>query len=658
MFIIIYLQIVFIQSALSKNHSDTDLVHDLEISNVKFGSLRDIFPVYFSLKFSTFNYKYDISFYQTSSTDSRLSKYGKFCRVYQSFRIKVTKLISKRESRSQYTADCVLILSPASYSSLVSKNEIHLEKKFSKMVLINLHVKKKQPDAGELWIGLEVDSEIMEKYKAVRFKINSNLGPRKRQNTANYTLKNGKTYLNVESCLLIDFRVYEMFRLLLNADPYYVKMYLDVRFARVMTVINKIYETFSNSWFEITVEFNQLKVLTELQPILERAYKLRKDPSDLMFKVKDQIVVQKWLNLDECDHVFFIHQFDFAEVIGSAFLTYICNNHLKVSLANIDISHSMEVVMAHELGHNLGASHDNTTYCPEYHLMYPAASSSENSFKASQCTINFLKKGLFTESRILKKEFSCLVETNTNKSVVPALPMRNMPGLMFSKTEQCRFYMKTWETFACKRDRGSICSSLKCYDPVKRDCVSQSGWQFEGTPCDKDKICFNQMCHSMNERLRVIKIDANPTLVLMEREKNERLAFLEKSINNAALACPEGFSTETLAFKKWFYLIKNKIFFTCDQMMYINPNTIESETKLILSSICCEKYRKWTFFKCPRNGHCKYPTCEQFTSNPCFNNGKCVNVKSMLNATEIEFHCLCPSGFQGKLLRLSIFGLN
>lgn len=61
---------------------------------------------------------------------------------------------------------------------------------------------------------------------------------------------------------------------------------------------------------------------------------------------------------DSCDHIFFFHNYKMANILGLAWLTEICN---KRQLASANLFGAMpETVMAHELGHNLGANHDDS----------------------------------------------------------------------------------------------------------------------------------------------------------------------------------------------------------------------------------------------------------------------------------------------------------
>lgn len=67
-----------------------------------------------------------------------------------------------------------------------------------------------------------------------------------------------------------------------------------------------------------------------------------------------------------CDHVFFFHNYRMTNILGLAFVNEICK---KKASANLFIN-TPEIIMAHELGHNLAAQHDGYPTVKKYSLYF------------------------------------------------------------------------------------------------------------------------------------------------------------------------------------------------------------------------------------------------------------------------------------------------
>ena len=69
-----------------------------------------------------------------------------------------------------------------------------------------------------------------------------------------------------------------------------------------------------------------------------------------------QNFIAKNTKINTCDHFFFIHTYQMGRILGLAFLNKICSE--KESASSTLFINIPEIVMAHELGHNLAAHHD------------------------------------------------------------------------------------------------------------------------------------------------------------------------------------------------------------------------------------------------------------------------------------------------------------
>lgn len=185
-------------------------------------------------------------------------------------------------------------------------------------------------------------------------------------------------------------------------------MYFKIRFAQAIMIIDQIYQTIGNEFFEIKVEL--------IEVALHSTYDIRFNkfhqnyPSsavylEFLYDFVSEYTSKKEIVEVNCDHVFFIHNVAIDNALGFAFLKEICPPSRFVS-AEMYTPH-LETVMAHELAHNLGSNHDTQTEpiyksnCTnERFLMYPSAAYVESQHILSKCTIEELKKVFLISLRI------------------------------------------------------------------------------------------------------------------------------------------------------------------------------------------------------------------------------------------------------------------
>jgi hypothetical protein len=248
----------------------------------------------------------------------------------------------------------------------------------------------------------------------------------------------------------------------------YIKMYLNVRYGLSVALVDQIYEKASTDLFEISLEFVKLEIFSHKD---SASVNLR-DATSTMRSAFVQAIKSNPFNNTECDHIFCMVDHRFGLAIGHAFVGGICKDELKLSHISFARNYHLELVMAHELGHNLGAEHDDSrTVCADQiNLMYPTAGELESSFDISECTRKFFTAILFNKIS-LRAEFKCLAETNSNKIHTEQLDVHNLPGYIFSLSAQCRFLMEDSNSYACERPSSADCEHLYCYNPVSKECT-------------------------------------------------------------------------------------------------------------------------------------------------------------------------------------------
>lgn len=166
------------------NKNDLDLVSDLEIHDLNNSFLLDGFPVYFTLKLSSFNRKYSILFKQALNKNFAFKNHFNFYKTYNSVNVNVSKR-SNSSKASIYEAECVLFLSSDAHSIYI-KNGIGNMKKWiyqnsnnlTNIYNIMLTISKiNSNDKLLITVNFDTNDTLHRSYVATRNKIFNNEEP-------------------------------------------------------------------------------------------------------------------------------------------------------------------------------------------------------------------------------------------------------------------------------------------------------------------------------------------------------------------------------------------------------------------------------------------------------------------------------------------------
>ncbi|CAF0958084.1 unnamed protein product, partial [Brachionus calyciflorus] len=643
------------------NPEDVDQVTNLEISNLKFTPLPDLLPVFFDLKFTSFNRTYTILFSQKFNPKVNFQNYEHFYKTYKSNRISVDKLNSSANSTnnkyknqaSSYKAECTLILTSKYYDNLIRNSPIKRDNNSANMYNLILHIQKdKINSSNELWIIVDLKNSENNIYKAGRF-ISQKSFSKNSENFFERKKRASKTNLIVESCVIIDFPVFDLYRKLLNSNERdYIKMYLTLRYTQSILVIDKIYSSARSDIFQFGIDLVDIIINYEFDFDYSSIYHNESVMFDSFIK---RTIKKDPKAYNACDHIFFIHGIELKGVLGYTKRGRVCSDY-KISFILYGVTKLIETVMAHELGHNLGADHDDLAIklpngtiivCNDNKLMSRRIIIQESFFKISECSIFYFKDTLFALNNTLYDYFNCLIEKNSPNRLVdiykkPAL--KNLPGYFFSLSDQCRYLMNNSESYYCRANIIN-CGKLFCYNS-SGECEEVNVFHLDGTACIANKTCINGDCIE-NEKINHLVWNFN--------DRKSKVAYtLDNAIVNLRSYCPGGASLEKYSYKNKIKSLEKQYTKPCKDLLYGNYDLVRGmdnhQIQIYLMTVCCEEYLKQRKQIC--GGHlyeCLLPPCEKLKSKPCFNNGKCVNVKSNLHPTNLSFECICPKGFKGPL---------
>jgi len=135
-------------------------------------------------------------------------------------------------------------------------------------------------------------------------------------------------------------------------------------------------------------------------------------------------------------------------------------------------------VMAHEIGHNLGMSHDHKQGCDRNGYIMSESRGNKGESQWSSCSVNSLSR------KLQSGELKCLEDDNSKKVETLGMEQDVFPGEVWSATEQCQIFLLDSDAHIDHntQDYKDMCYSIKCRTP-KREGYYRAGPALEGTAC-------------------------------------------------------------------------------------------------------------------------------------------------------------------------------
>ncbi|XP_036442699.1 A disintegrin and metalloproteinase with thrombospondin motifs 17 isoform X1 [Colossoma macropomum] len=188
---------------------------------------------------------------------------------------------------------------------------------------------------------------------------------------------------------------------------------------------------------------------------------------------------------------FCVHKNEPCDTVGIAYLGGTCSAKRKCVLAE-DNGLNLAFTIAHELGHNMGMSHDDdhATCTGHSHIMSGEWVKGRNPSDLSWSTCS--RDDL--ENFLRSKASACLLHTDPRSRYLVRLPAK-LPGMHYSADEQCQILFGTNATF-CTDMEHLMCAGLWCLVEGDTSCKTKLDPPLDGTECGADKWCRAGDCVS------------------------------------------------------------------------------------------------------------------------------------------------------------------
>ncbi|VDI78999.1 Hypothetical predicted protein [Mytilus galloprovincialis] len=354
------------------------------------------------------------------------------------------------------------------------------------------------------------------------------LQDKKRSRTAVGSNPIATTHYKVELLLCIDFEIYE---------NWYNQSTGNTETERNMAAIDSIMEYYAYVINDMNVHYESIQGVPWDMEIVYAGIYIANSPTkstwteSIKYLSSGEYIVdgdialnnfKAWLQtnagqLPDYDHAMLFSGYDLftntlegpsTGLLGLAWVKAICykvryNQYYENSIVEDKGKAIVGLVAAHELGHNLGASHDtsskNNCSADDRYVMAPSAYAKKdekatNHYIFSNCSIDYFQEYIDELNQV---DRNCMASLLLNHDPT-ALDKYNdtLNGQIYNHDEQCMQNSNHEDTYLCRNqhylDPTTVCKYMYCKIPGTGSCSIHIPW--EGTVCGDGKWCIAGKC--------------------------------------------------------------------------------------------------------------------------------------------------------------------
>ncbi|KAK3578142.1 hypothetical protein CHS0354_010096 [Potamilus streckersoni] len=182
-----------------------------------------------------------------------------------------------------------------------------------------------------------------------------------------------------------------------------------------------------------------------------------------------------------------------GSVLGIAYVGTICNSQYGANVIYETPSSTwLMTTSAHELGHNLGASHDEDLGCPLGYIMSAYARTGTVATATTQYEFSTCSVGTIQTKISSLGSTRCTLNYNFNDTAYDEYRAGAIGGDVLSLDYQCQVYYGSGSS-ACRTNSSTMCYS-GVYCQTSTGCNGRIQLVKERTQCDTNKWCVKGQC--------------------------------------------------------------------------------------------------------------------------------------------------------------------